>query len=429
MKINIDVKTLKMICVVSFFLFSSKLAGLLKELVVASQFGVGYEVDSYSFVFELYTWPIGLFMSVLTVVLVPLISRAKRDNVYCLTYFSREIFGGVILLSLILSILFYVYFSMYGEEINSYRKTTDAILNIYPYFTVYLIAGFLSTFISVLMIANSNHTNSLCEGIIPIFIMFFVMIFSGYLPLTLGLISGAFFQFLLLYGLYTKRYGLIIPKFSFLSIGWREFKNGFSIVLFGQILISSTTLIDQVIASKFSEGTLSTISYSTKISSIFMVVVSLSITRAMLPIFSQRGVVSGINVLRDNVIKWGGVFLFLGFLVSVLCSIYSERIISLVYERGAFLREDVVSVSRFFSISSYQFPFYFSAMVFITFFNAQRRYLFIMLSGLVGFLIKVAFYFIFIDILGDEVIIYSTVCMYAATFLFFFVSILMLKVK
>ena len=57
---------------VALFVFLGKLAGAAKEMVIAYRYGISDEVDAYLFIFNLISWPVSVWFSILTIVLVPL---------------------------------------------------------------------------------------------------------------------------------------------------------------------------------------------------------------------------------------------------------------------------------------------------------------------------------------------------------------------
>ena len=88
---------------VALFVFLGRLAGAAKEMAVAYRYGVGEEVDAYLFVLSLVSWPVGVWFSVLTVVLVPLAARMRQDATAELPRFRAELFGLALLIGLTLA--------------------------------------------------------------------------------------------------------------------------------------------------------------------------------------------------------------------------------------------------------------------------------------------------------------------------------------
>ncbi len=89
---------------VALFVFVGKLAGAAKEMAIAYRYGLSREVDAYLFVFNLVSWPIGVWFSILTVVLVPLAARMRQTDPSELPRFRSELLGFVILLGLALAL-------------------------------------------------------------------------------------------------------------------------------------------------------------------------------------------------------------------------------------------------------------------------------------------------------------------------------------
>jgi putative peptidoglycan lipid II flippase len=89
---------------VSFFALIGKLAGAAKEMAVAARYGVSETVDAYVFVFNLITWPIAVWFSVLTVVLVPLMARVRNDSPGAIPQFRSELLGLSLLVASVLGI-------------------------------------------------------------------------------------------------------------------------------------------------------------------------------------------------------------------------------------------------------------------------------------------------------------------------------------
>src|SRR5215475_3724216 len=87
---------------VTLFVCLSKLAGAAKEMAIAYRYGVSVEVDAYLFVFNLVNWPVGVWFSVLTAVLVPLAARIRQGAAAELPRFRAELLGLTLLLGVTL---------------------------------------------------------------------------------------------------------------------------------------------------------------------------------------------------------------------------------------------------------------------------------------------------------------------------------------
>ncbi len=89
---------LKGMLTVAVFTLVGKLMSAAKEMVVAYRYGISAEVDAYHFLYNLISWPVGIWCSVLTAVLVPLAARMRESASDELPHFRSELFGFTLLL-------------------------------------------------------------------------------------------------------------------------------------------------------------------------------------------------------------------------------------------------------------------------------------------------------------------------------------------
>ena len=90
---------------VTLFVLLGSIARVAKEMAIAYRYGVSAEVDAYLFVFNLVNWPVGVWFSVLTLVLVPLAARMRQGAAPELPRFRSELLGFALLLGSALAIL------------------------------------------------------------------------------------------------------------------------------------------------------------------------------------------------------------------------------------------------------------------------------------------------------------------------------------
>ena len=62
---------------ITLFVFVGKLAGAAKEMTIAYRYGVSDQVDAYLFIYNLISWPVGVWFSILTIV-VALAARVRQ---------------------------------------------------------------------------------------------------------------------------------------------------------------------------------------------------------------------------------------------------------------------------------------------------------------------------------------------------------------
>src|SRR5690606_33626825 len=90
---------------VAFFLLLGKAAGALKEMAVAYRYGVSDAVDAYQFTLTMASWLPVTIVGALSVVLIPVLVRTRREGPQARALFRWQLPGGIIALGVVLVVL------------------------------------------------------------------------------------------------------------------------------------------------------------------------------------------------------------------------------------------------------------------------------------------------------------------------------------
>lgn len=409
---------------VSFFVLIAKLAGAAKEMTIAWRYGVSATVDAYVFVFNLVSWPVSIWFSVLTVVLVPLIAHFRKDNPGELVRFRGELSALTLLLGVALWVFCWFglpqllssgWTGLTGESLGLAQRMAEPL-------SLQLPLGLVIGLFSVWIMAEGRHYNTILEAIPSLVILVALLLPAGMLtePLIWGTIAG---YALHLAGLAwpLRRIGVLpMPRISFQSPDWRWFWSGIGIMSLGQLLTSFTGIVDQFLAAGLQEGALSSLSYANRILGLVLSLGALAIGRATLPIFS-RAHADGESVSRFA-LKWTHWMFIAAVPLALILIITSTEFVGLLFERGAFTSEDTREVAKVLRWSLIQLPFYFGGLVMVSALAATKRYFLIALSGAANLFFKLMFAFLLVDEYQLVGVVLSTVIMYVFSVIFLYVS-------
>lgn len=411
---------------VSMFVLLGKLAGAAKEMAIAWRYGVSATVDAYVFVFNLVNWPLSVWFSILTVVLVPLAARLRNDQPAELSRFRSELLAFTLLLGTALGAVFFFglpvllhtgWAGLAGESLE------QALLMAAP-LSLMLPLGFVISLFSAWMMAGGRHRNTLFEAVPALIILLALLMPPGWIPepLLWGTVAGfALHMFFL--GWPLQRVGeLSAPIFHLHSPAWQGFWGGIGIMSLGQLLSSLTGIVDQFLAANLSEGALSTLSYANRILSLILGMGATAIGRATLPVFSQARAAGSvdINALALNWAKW--MFLA-GLFVALAGALASPILVELLFERGAFTPDNTRSVAAVFSWSMIQVPFFFAGLVLVSTLGAGGYYSLIALSGGTNLLFKLFFASLLVRKYQLIGLVLSTSAMYALSLLLLYIAV------
>ncbi|RYH64478.1 MAG: hypothetical protein EON54_06495 [Alcaligenaceae bacterium] len=411
---------------VSMFVFIGKIAGAAKEMTIAWRYGVSPTVDAYVFVFNLVSWPVSVWLSILTVVLLPLFARLRSDTPAELPRFHAELLGLTLLVGLGLGILAWLglptvlregWLGLTGPALTQALQMASGLALLAP-------LGTIISLFSAWLLAAGHHRNTLFEAIPSLTLLVALLLPTGWLPepLVWGTVAGFALHAAMLAAPLRQRGQLPGPRWTRRSPAWRFFWSSIGIMALGQVLASMTSLVDQFFAAGLDAGSLSTLSYAKRILALILGLGATAVSRATLPVFSRDVTQGGANVtaLALNWFKW---MLMLGLLVTLVSWLLAPLMVRVLFERGAFTAQDTQAVTSVLRYAVFQIVFYFPALVLVSALAAQRRHAWIAFSGAINLVCKVPLAFILVKLFGLYGLVLSTVVMYALSTALLFIFV------
>jgi putative peptidoglycan lipid II flippase len=411
---------------VALFVLVGKLAGAAKEMAIAYRYGVSVEVDAYLFVFNLVNWPVGVWFSVLTVVLVPLVARIRQGAAAELPRFRAELLGLTLLLGVVLSFLAWLGLPLLLHSSWTGLPSTTATMatNMAPALALLAPLGVLISLFSAWMLAAGRHANTLLEGVPALVILVALMAFpsGGAEPLVWGTLAGFGLHLASLAAPLTRLGEIEAPCFTHQSLQWPTFWQGFGIMLAGQALMSFIGIIDQFFAAPLGMGAIATLSYANRILTLMLGLGATAVARATLPVFSRTQVQGG-GQLHRVATHWVRLLFVLGVVAMIVGWWLAPWAVKLLFERGAFTARNTEAVTEILRYGLAQLPFYFAALVLVSYASSQCRYLLLFWSGVIGIVCKMITNAVLVSLFGIKGIALAWVIVYVLNALFFWMTL------
>lgn len=403
---------------VILFVLIGKLMGAGKEMAVAYRYGVAAEVDAYLFVLNVVTWPTAVFFSVLTLVLVPLVSRLRYENSTCLPFWRAELLGATLLLGIVLIALTWLALDLLLRTPWSGLPPETAALaaDIVPALVATVPLALLTSLFSAWMLANGWHANTLLEGVPALAIAVVILAYAdgGIGALVWGTVAGTLFHVVSL-ALPLRRSGqLEAPRFTRDASAWPAFWQGFGVMLVGNALMNLIVMADLFFAAHLGTGSIATLSYANRILALLLGLAGTAVSRATLPVFSKAGERGGVEKLA---IQWARLMLIIGAISMVVAWWLAPYAVKLLFERGAFKAEDTHAVTEVLRYGLVQLPFYFAALVLVSGLVSRGLHRWVAVGAVINLFVKVAGNFLFVPFLGVSGLILATGLMYLVSFL------------
>lgn len=401
---------------VSLFVLVGKLAGAAKEMTIAWRYGVSETVDAYVFVFNLVNWPVSIWFSVLTVVLVPLVARLRHDSPEELPRFRGELLGLTLIIGLGLGVL--AWFSLpvllRAQWVGLSDNAVTEALNMAGGLTLLAPMGALISLFSAWMLACGRHRNTLFEAIPASIILVALLLPAGWLPepLLWGTVAGVALHVAALAASLRQRAELQAPAFGFGSPAWQGFWGSVGIMAVGQVLMSFTSIIDQFFAAGLEPGALSTLSYANRILALILGMGAMAIGRVTLPVFSAADAKSGAD-LNALVLRWAKWMFGVAVLSVFALWLLSPFIVQILFERGEFQSDDSKTVAKLLRYGLLQVPFYMAGLVFVSALASKKKYTSIAFIASVNLFSKIVFSYYLVGTFGVGGLFLSTALMQA----------------
>lgn len=406
------------------FIGLAKMAGLAKELAMAWRFGSGPVADAYALTFSLASWPGAVWVSVATVLIVPLLVTGRHDDSAKLDLLRRELFAAAMVLGVILGLLVFLSLNlglMHGWLDLEADRAVEARRMIGPLSLTVPLAA-VSSVLAAWLIASHRQINNLFEGA-PSLLLFVALVA---LPMADGTTvawatAAGFGLQLVLLGAAQDRPALLLrPRLGFQSRQWPHLWRGLGVLVVSQGLVSVSGVIDQVSVVTLGPTSNATIGYASRLLLLVQSLASLAIVRALLPILASADY--GDNHQRWRIaVRWSGILAAGGSLISVSVWFLTPWLVALLFQRGDFNAADTVRVSEAVRFGLPQIPFYCASIVLAQYVAATRRYnLFLWGNGL-NLLVKIVANALLIPLLGVPGTMLATAIMYGGSMTFLWI--------
>lgn len=415
---------------VAFFLLLGKAAGAFKEMAVAYRYGISEVVDAYQFTMVMANWIPVTVVGVFSVVLIPVLVHAKDQRAPIRQRFINELLGLMLGLGLAISALLWLAwpwvlsFAGHGLNANVKLMSAELIWAFAPAAVLTLLTGLQAARLR----AHERHINTLLDSVPAFSILIFVLAAGpgqGIWPLLWGTLIGYVVQSGSLYYLAKQADGFWgQPRLGFSSAQWPALAHAAGIMLIGQIAMSFVGPLDQYTAASLGDNANAVLGYASRFISLMLGVGAASVGRAALPVLADVMHRGEAERARAIALKWAVMMVGIGLVIAAIAAWLAPLGVSLLYERGAFGAADTLRVSSVLRWGLLQLPFYFGVLILVQLLASQNRYGVMAVIAVANFVIKALMNIYLAPKMGVHGIMLATSCMYASSFVCYFLMAL-----
>lgn len=407
------------------FTFLVNLAAIVKELVVARQFGTGDAVDALLIAFLLPSFAVNVFAASCNTAFIPTFIRVRenegRDK-------AQQLLSGVIIcnttiliiVSAMLALTATFTLPILGSGFSTSKLELTRSL-FFIFLPILVISGLKMTWAAVLNASDRFALVALSPGVIPLAMIAMFFLTSriwGIYSLAVGTLCGYMIEAgLLAWGLRHSGFHLTLHWHG-LDHALRNVINQYIPVVAGAAMMSGTILIDQSMAATLGTGSVSTLNYGGKVLTLILGIGSVSLSTAVFPHFSRMVAASDWGGIRHTLKTYIYLILLVTIPLTIILVYFSLPIVRLFFERGAFTSADTWRVGQVQSLFLLQAPFYFLGILIVRLISSLNMNRVLMEVAIINLLSKLFFNYFLMKRMGVAGIALSTTLMYIVSFIY-----------
>lgn len=236
--------------------------------------------------------------------------------------------------------------------------------------------------------------------------------------LAIGVVMGVFGElFILGWGL--RHHGItLIPRWSGFDWPLRQILRQATPSAAAGILMGCTTLVDQAMAAMLHSGSVSALNYANKLIPVLLGVSMTSLSVAVLPALSKLSASRDWHAIRNILSTYTWLIFLAGIPTTVILIAFSQPIIRIFFQGGAFTSQDTHVVARVQALLCVEIPFYAASILCVNVLVALKRNGVLFWGTVIAVIENVVLNYLFMKVFGLAGIALSTSVVYVTAFIY-----------
>ena len=414
-----------------------KLVAMAKDVVIAMHFGTGDALDAFLIAYLLPAFAINLIGGSLNAALIPTYIQVQTQEgpqaaQHLLSSIMALTIGILMALSVLLALASPYLFPLMASGFTIEKLALVQSL-FYMMLPILVLTG-IATIWSALLNACSRFALAALVPMVTSIMTVVVVVgmaeqWDSY-TIALGMVVGALIETAVL-GWGLSREGVsLLPRWRGASPAVKQVLGQYAPMVAAAFLMGGTDLVSQSLASTLSPGSVSALSYGSKLTNDMLAIGALTVSSAVFPHFSRMVSLKDWSGLRHTLLTYSR-WLFLGTLpVAAVLIYYSEPVIALAFQRGAFSAADTHLVGQIQAIYLLQVPLYTVKTLFVKLISAFKANHIFMWGNTINLTMSILLTYVLMQWFGVIGVAMATTLMYLISGVFLLcVSLWLMKVK
>ncbi len=340
-----------------------KLVGALKAVTIARYFGRGDLLDAYLIAFLIPAFAGDVLAGAITQSLLPVFFEVRESEgpEQARQLYSNVLWGSLVLLSAIavgvaigaaplLSLI------ASGFSVAKIRLTRSLLLIMLP---ILPLSALNITWRTLLSAEHRFAVAAVAPVLTPVILIVFVVLFGrawGVESLAIGTLAGVVLEIVTV-GLAVRASGIpVFPPWRRSAASGRVISQ-YVPMASSNLIMGGSSVVDQMMAATLGSGSVSALNYGTRLVQVVLAIGPTALGTAILPRLSRLTAAGDWNQFRIMIRTYGILSIAATIPATATLIFFSEPLVRLFYERGAFTRADTHAVAIVQSFSLLQIPF------------------------------------------------------------------------
>jgi putative peptidoglycan lipid II flippase len=414
-----------------------KLAAVAKEMAIAYQFGTGDELDAFLIAFLLPGLAINLIGGSLNAALIPAYIQVREQEGQgaaqrVLSSVMVLSIGFLAALSVVLALTASYILPLVASGFSAEKLALTRSLY-YVLLATLVLSGLATTWGAILNAQNRFALSAVVPMATSIMTILVVVIMAkqwGSYALVVGVVGGALIETGLLGWGLTRDGVSLVPRWYGTSPAVRQILGQYAPMVAAAFLMGGTTLVSQSMAAMLDPGSVSALAYGNKVTNLVVGIGAVAVSTAVLPHFSRMVTVKDWQGLRHTLGTYTRLLLVISLPVTLALIYFSQPMVAVFFQRGAFTEADTHLVSRVQTIILLQVPLYVVGMLFVRLISALKANQVMMWGNVINLFVCIVLNYVLMQWYGVVGIALATSLMYLISCCFLMlVSLRLLKRK
>jgi putative peptidoglycan lipid II flippase len=403
---------------VAILSFGVKLTAMAKDVVVAGRFGATANLDAFLVAFAVPMVVGSVVAQTFSTTFLPTFIRVREQSG---ALSARELIRaamikvvvGLVLLTIVLSLATPGFLPWLAPGFSpSQRATGQTLCRILLW--IVPLSGLSSYWGVILNSFNSFTVVAVAPAGFPLMMLVALYAFVpqfGIEALAWGAVAGYATEMLILYGAMLKHGLPVIPSFRMHEDSGYVVRQ-YSYLLFGVLLMSSTTFVDQAMGTWLGPGSVSVLNYGNKVVALLVNTIALGLGTAVFPHFAHLAAAGDAAGLRKTLRSLVLVATAATIPLTGLLMLISRPLAELLFQRGVVTPEMITAIAQVQRCYLLQIPLYVAVILGVRVLLSLGGATIVSRIAAASLVVNVVANLIFMKFFGISGIALSTSCVY-----------------